>query len=701
MWMPTMRTDDPKDGTRRPRVGRILLAPLAALFALWLVACNTTTPPVQSVVSVKIVEPNRAMTVGETFTFTAEVAVLGGASKAVTWSSSDTSVATVTAAGVVTAVAEGTATVTATSVGLPKRSDTVNITVVPAGPHVVSVKIDQGDRDVHVSDTLQLTATVVVVDGASTDVTWSTDAPAIATVSPAGLVTAVAEGTAVITATSVGLPVMRDSVTILVMASGPAGGPTISAFAGAVVAGSQAQLTWTVTGAQGELTLSAVNPTDPTDAVELGKYPATSTGATVALPDSGHQRFVLSATNPTATATRAVAPLANVVLNEEDYDVYDLRGAVPEDEVPGSFRSVLAAAEPGSIIGFAADVTRIELPGVDLIPVPGGGEGVIDAHVILREDVTVSGPVGAPVTLHGTSSYEPGDLGDPFTYESRVMYVAPGVTATIENLVISGGTFIYSGAGIFNAGDLTVRSTTITDNRAFGTGGGVRTAAGSTLTMVDSTISDSRAETLDDEIDRMWDIRGAGGEPAVFGGVNGWGGGLYNEGTATLTNTTIGGNFARQGGGGVYNLGTLTLNASAVTDNVADHVTGYTDGRPADTSWGGGVANYATLTFTGGSITGNLAADQGGGLFHGENATSALSGLAITGNTAGLTGNPGFGGGILQRFFTGEQDRMTRSDVTVTGNVPDDYAPSDRGLRPAGAGQALPAGTQLDGLKFR
>lgn len=81
-------------------------------------------------------------------------------------------------------------------------------------PAVLSVSIDQGDISMRVGQTRTLTATVQATGGASTDVLWGSDAPAIAAVDGAGVVTAVAAGEATITATSVFDSSRSDSITV-------------------------------------------------------------------------------------------------------------------------------------------------------------------------------------------------------------------------------------------------------------------------------------------------------------------------------------------------------------------------------------------------------------------------------------------------------------------------------------------------------
>ncbi len=90
-----------------------------------------TTP--KAVRSVKVEQETVTLAVYESVYITATVTVTGGASKAINWESSDMSVATVSSTGKttaeVTAVAVGTATVTATSVFDTSKSDSCAVTV--------------------------------------------------------------------------------------------------------------------------------------------------------------------------------------------------------------------------------------------------------------------------------------------------------------------------------------------------------------------------------------------------------------------------------------------------------------------------------------------------------------------------------------------------------------------------------------------
>jgi len=122
--------------------------------------------------------------------------------RVVVWSSSDQTKATVSASGLVTAVAVGTATITATSEG---QSGTSTATIMPIP--VATVTVSPTTPTIITGATQQLSATTKDATGNTLTgrvVAWSSSDQTKATVSASGLVTAVAVGTATITATSEG-----------------------------------------------------------------------------------------------------------------------------------------------------------------------------------------------------------------------------------------------------------------------------------------------------------------------------------------------------------------------------------------------------------------------------------------------------------------------------------------------------------------
>jgi uncharacterized protein YjdB len=122
-------------------------------------------------------------------------------SASVTWQTGLSGIATVSAQGYVTAVGKGVAQVSAAYQGL---TGSASITVGP--PALVSIAVGPNPSSLPIDETEQLTATGTFTDGSKQNVspsaTWSSSAPAIATVSATGSAVAKAVGTATITAAS-------------------------------------------------------------------------------------------------------------------------------------------------------------------------------------------------------------------------------------------------------------------------------------------------------------------------------------------------------------------------------------------------------------------------------------------------------------------------------------------------------------------
>ncbi len=138
----------------------------------------------------------------QTATLTATVAPSNATNKSVTWTSSNTNVATVSSTGVVTAIADGTATITATTADGTNLSATCEVTVAIPVP-ATGITLSQSTLSFNAANqTATLTATVTPSNATNKSVTWTSSNPDVATVSNAGVVTAVANGAATIKATT-------------------------------------------------------------------------------------------------------------------------------------------------------------------------------------------------------------------------------------------------------------------------------------------------------------------------------------------------------------------------------------------------------------------------------------------------------------------------------------------------------------------
>ncbi len=113
---------------------------------------------------------------------------------------------------------------------------------------------------------------------------------------------------------------------------------------------------------------------------------------------------------------------------------------------------------------------------------------------------------------------------------------------------------------------------------------------------------------------------------------NSSGGGIFNAGVLTLTNSTITDSISKYGGG-IFNSGTITMVEVIIRNNNAE-------------TYGGGVANKNTLTMKNSIITKNTASTQhGGGIYNSGVLTIEDSTITKNnaGNPGGIYGNSGGG----------------------------------------------------------
>ena len=156
------------------------------------------TPPANvAVSSVSLSKATADLVIGGSVQLTATVSPSNATDKTVTWTTSNAAIATVSPTGLVTAVAEGTANITATAGG---KSAVCKVTVSKPVISVTSVELDNTDITINKGDSKTLKATVKPDNATDKNVTWSSSKTDIATVDNNGKVTAVAKGEATITA---------------------------------------------------------------------------------------------------------------------------------------------------------------------------------------------------------------------------------------------------------------------------------------------------------------------------------------------------------------------------------------------------------------------------------------------------------------------------------------------------------------------
>jgi predicted outer membrane repeat protein len=303
------------------------------------------------------------------------------------------------------------------------------------------------------------------------------------------------------------------------------------------------------------------------------------------------------------------------------------------DSGAGSLRAEISAAGSGDTINFA-------LPP----PPPGQTTQTItltSGELLIKKNLTIAGPGADKLTISGNHASRVFELG--LSGKNKPHLVQPQVSLsgmtisngndrtggaivnqgilTISNSILSSNSALQGGA-IQNAGTLTVNGCTLTGNSASyaGLGGAIQNLG--TLTVSPSSVSPS----------------------LITNNSASYGGGIWNDGTATLNATTLSGNSVSYSGGaadggGIDNTGygTLTLNGCTLSGNSAFKGGGiYTDGT--------------TLNLSGCTLTDNSAAYEGGGLFIAFGATATVSGSVVGKATVNGTALPGNsapqGGGI-------------------------------------------------------
>jgi hypothetical protein len=173
------------------------------------------------------------------------------------------------------------------------------------------------------------------------------------------------------------------------------------------------------------------------------------------------------------------------------------------------------------------------------------------------------------------------------------------------------------------------------------------------------------------------------------------GGGIYNAGSLTVSDSTLSGNYGQDGGGGIDNKGSLTVRGSTVSDNGA-------------TGDGGGIYNAGSLTVSDSTLSSNNAwvwhfrfprhvwyTGEGGGIYNNAGSVT-ISHSTLSGNASSVGDGIGSSSGdvLLHNTLIAGNQRMGGGSSEVYGNL--DSA-SDYNLIGDGTGGLNPASHNLLG----
>lgn len=161
-------------------------------------SCEVTVPAVPEGLTIEPASVEIAE--GATVQLSATISP-AGASQEVQWAALNSGIATVSAGGLVTGISEGTTKIYARSVENPDIQGECAVTVVK-DPTLRGIGLNPTELNLTVGQTYGLQVLYTPEYAANKNVSWTTDNTAVASVSAEGMVTALTEGSATITATS-------------------------------------------------------------------------------------------------------------------------------------------------------------------------------------------------------------------------------------------------------------------------------------------------------------------------------------------------------------------------------------------------------------------------------------------------------------------------------------------------------------------
>jgi hypothetical protein len=245
--------------------------------------------------------------------------------------------------------------------------------------------------------------------------------------------------------------------------------------------------------------------------------------------------------------------------------------------------------------------------GIDLVD-PGGtvnvAAGTYTENVSVSQNMTLQGAGASSTIVDG------GGTGSVFS-------IGSGYTVTISSTVFS-NTGTSGAGGVFHWGStLTIDSSSFISNTAGGGGdGGAILNNGGALSMVNCTVTNNIADGVGGGI-ASWDGTLSVSNSTVSGnqatGTQSRGGGIFNDGSAVLTNVTVNGNTAIDDGGGIHNQDPMTMTNATISGNTAGygggllHTDAYTltiinstiasNTVTTGSAGPGGIQNYGIVTF--------------------------------------------------------------------------------------------------------
>ena len=177
---------------------------------------NFKSNSIVKVTSINLNVPKRTLAIGETVQVIPTVLPENATDKAVRYSSSNASVATVDVNGNIKAVGTGNTKILVTSVSNPKVRKQISIVVKNTNVKVTSLKVSVTKRTLAIGETVQVIPTISPENATDKTVRYSSSNASVATVDEKGIIKAVGTGKTKILVTSVSNPKVRKQISVAV-----------------------------------------------------------------------------------------------------------------------------------------------------------------------------------------------------------------------------------------------------------------------------------------------------------------------------------------------------------------------------------------------------------------------------------------------------------------------------------------------------
>lgn len=346
----------------------------------------------------------------------------------------------------------------------------------------------------------------------------------------------------------------------------------------------------------------------------------------------------------------------------DDSTVQNCTSTANDCTLRGAINAANSGATGPDTIDFAPGISTVTLTRSDFQNTnPVYDNDNTEGDLDITDDLTIDG--GSGVIIEGTSGWDERvlDVIGGSTVASRTDVTITDATIRNGNATVGGiesskggGIQVNGNATVIGGASLTLQQSTVTDNTAVGTGGGIYDAGGSSITLQDSTVSNNTAGN----------------------NINGGGGGIFSSGPLTVSDSRVTGNEGVDLGGGIFVASPATL---VMTDST---VSGNTVASSGSNTNGGGIWSQGSVTLTRSTLSNNTAesstsgAGEGGGLWAGSGSTTQIVNSTVSGNDAQSGSNlnaDGKGGGI---FFS---TPLTLANTTIAANKAGDAGTGGRG----------------------